>query len=48
MRRRLSRGASQPGSIHLEDQLPLLVQKKTHPVWRRQKIEANLEKREKL
>ena len=39
--------ASQPGSVHLEDQLPLMVQKKLHPVWRsRKEIEANLEKRE--
>jgi acyl-homoserine-lactone acylase len=38
---------SQPGSIHLEDQLPLMVAKKLHPVWRdRKDIEANLEKRE--
>jgi acyl-homoserine-lactone acylase len=38
---------SQPGSIHLEDQLPLMVEKKLHPVWRdRKEIEANLEKRE--
>ena len=40
---------SQPGSIHMEDQLPLMVAKKLHPVWRdRKEIEANLEKREKL
>jgi acyl-homoserine-lactone acylase len=40
---------SQPGSPHLEDQLPLMVAKKLHPVWRdRKEIEANLEKREKL
>ncbi|MGA3187595.1 MAG: penicillin acylase family protein [Bryobacteraceae bacterium] len=40
---------SQPGSIHLEDQLPLMVAKKLHPVWRERKdIEANLEKREKF
>ena len=40
---------SQPGSIHLEDQLPLMVEKKLHPVWRdRKDIEANLEKREKF
>ena len=39
--------ASQPGSPHLEDQLPLMVQKTLHPVWRERKdIEANLEKRE--
>jgi acyl-homoserine-lactone acylase len=41
--------SSQPGSIHLEDQLPLMVEKKLHPVWRdRKEIEANLEKREKF
>jgi len=41
--------SSQPGSIHLEDQLPLMVAKKLHPVWRdRKEIEANLEKREKF
>jgi acyl-homoserine-lactone acylase len=40
---------SQPGSPHLEDQLPLMVEKKLHPVWReRKEIEANLEKREKF
>jgi acyl-homoserine-lactone acylase len=40
---------SQPGSLHLEDQLPLMVEKKLHPVWRdRKEIEANLEKKEKL
>ncbi|HVO96453.1 MAG TPA: penicillin acylase family protein [Bryobacteraceae bacterium] len=40
---------SQPGSKHLEDQLPLMVEKKLHPVWReRKEIEANLEKREKF
>ena len=40
--------ASQPGSPHLEDQLPLLRDKKLHPVWReRAEIEQNLEKREK-
>lgn len=40
---------SQPGSKHLEDQLPLMVEKKLHPVWReRKEIEANLERREKL
>jgi acyl-homoserine-lactone acylase len=40
---------SQPGSAHLEDQLPLMVEKKLHPVWReRKEIEANLEKREKF
>lgn len=41
--------ASQPGSPHLEDQLPLMVEKRLHPVWRERKdIEANLEKRESL
>ena len=41
--------SSQPGSPHLEDQLPLMVQKALHPVWREKKdIEANLEKREGL
>jgi acyl-homoserine-lactone acylase len=41
--------ATQPGSRHLEDQLPLMVQKKLLPVWRQKKdIEANLEKRESL
>jgi acyl-homoserine-lactone acylase len=39
--------SSQPGSPHQEDQLPLMVAKKFHPVWRdRTEIEANLEKRE--
>ncbi len=39
--------SSQSGSPHLEDQLPLMVQKTLHPVWRERKdIEANLEKRE--
>jgi acyl-homoserine-lactone acylase len=41
--------ASQPGSPHLEDQLPLMVAKKLHPVWREPaQVEANLEKREKF
>lgn len=41
--------SSQPGSRHLEDQLPLMVEKRLHPVWRERKdIEGNLEKREKL
>ena len=41
--------ASQPGSPHIEDQLPLLRDKKLHPVWRdKADIEQNLEKREKL
>jgi acyl-homoserine-lactone acylase len=40
--------SSQPGSVHLEDQLPLMVEKKLHPVWReRKEIEANLEKKER-
>ena len=40
---------SQPGSRHLEDQLPLMVEKKLHPVWReRKEIEANIERRESL
>ena len=39
--------ASQPGSQHLEDQLPLMVQKTLHPVWRERKdVEAHLEKKE--
>jgi acyl-homoserine-lactone acylase len=39
--------ASQPGSPHLEDQLPLMVEKKLHPVWREKKDgAAHLEKRE--
>jgi acyl-homoserine-lactone acylase len=39
--------SSQPGSPHLEDQLPLMVQKTLHPVLRdRKDIEASLEKRE--
>jgi acyl-homoserine-lactone acylase len=39
--------ATQPGSPHLEDQLPLMVQKKLLPVYREKKeIEANLEMRE--
>ena len=39
--------ASQPGSPHLEDQLPLMVGKKLHPVWRdRKEIEAHLERKE--
>ena len=41
--------SSQPGSPHLGDQLPLLSQKKLHPVWREKKdVEAHLEKRETL
>jgi len=39
--------STQVGSPHLEDQLPLMVQKTLHPVWREKKdIEANLENRE--
>ena len=39
--------STQAGSPHLEDQLPLMVQKTLHPVWREKKdIEANLEGRE--
>jgi acyl-homoserine-lactone acylase len=39
--------ATQPGSPHLGDQLPLMSEKKLHPVWREKKdIEAHLEKRE--
>jgi len=39
--------SSQPGSVHQEDQLPLLVEKRLHPVWRaRAEVEKNLEKRE--
>jgi acyl-homoserine-lactone acylase len=41
--------ASQPGSPHLTDQLPLMTEKKLHPVLReRKEIEANLSFREKL
>jgi acyl-homoserine-lactone acylase len=41
--------ASQPGSPHLTDQLPLMTEKKLHPVLReRREIEANLGSREKL
>jgi acyl-homoserine-lactone acylase len=41
--------ASQPGSKHIEDQLPLMTEKKLHPVWREvADIEANLEARETL
>ncbi len=41
--------SSQPGSPHLEDQLPLMTEKKLHPVWReRKEIEAHLEKREQF
>ncbi len=41
--------SSQPGSPHLEDQLPLMQQKTLHPVWReRRDVEAHLERREQL
>jgi len=41
--------ATQPGSPHLEDQLPLMVQKKLLPVRReRKEIEARLEMRERF
>ena len=41
--------ATQPGSPHLQDQLPLMVQKKLLPVHREKKeIEANLELRERF
>jgi acyl-homoserine-lactone acylase len=41
--------SSQAGSPHVDDQLPLMVEKKLHPVWReRKEIEANLERREQL
>ncbi len=39
--------ASQAGSPHLADQLPLMTQKKLHPVWRERKdVEAHLSARE--
>jgi acyl-homoserine-lactone acylase len=39
--------SSQAGSKHLEDQLPFMVQKTLHPVWReRADVEARLEKKE--
>jgi acyl-homoserine-lactone acylase len=39
--------STQPGSPHLEDQLPLMVKKTLHPVWReRADIEKNLKGRE--
>jgi acyl-homoserine-lactone acylase len=41
--------ATQPGSPHLEDQLPLMVQKKLLPVRRDKKdVEGNLELRERV
>jgi acyl-homoserine-lactone acylase len=39
--------ASERGSPHLEDQLPLMVAKQLHPVWREKRdVQAHLEKRE--
>jgi acyl-homoserine-lactone acylase len=39
--------SSQHGSIHQEDQLPLLVEKRLHPIWRdRKQVESHLEQRE--
>lgn len=36
--------SSEPGSIHGEDQLPLIAEKKLHPVWRdRSEVEKHLE-----
>lgn len=41
--------ASQPGSPHRTDQLPLFARKQLRPVWRtRQEIEAHLESRQSL
>ncbi len=41
--------ASQPGSPHAEDQLPLLQRKELRPAWRtRAEVEAHLERRETL
>jgi acyl-homoserine-lactone acylase len=41
--------ASQAGSKHVTDQLPLMVEKKLHPVWReRADVERNLERKEEL
>ena len=41
--------SSQPKSPHLEDQLPFMVKKELHPVWRdRGEIEAHLESRDLL
>jgi acyl-homoserine-lactone acylase len=38
--------ASQPGSAHGSDQLPLLARKEMRPIWRsRAEVEANLEER---
>ena len=39
--------SSQPGSPHLADQLPLMTEKKLHPVWRdRKEIEAHLARKD--
>ena len=41
--------ATQPGSAHLDDQLPLFAAKKLRPVWRtRREVEANLESRDRF
>ncbi len=41
--------STMPAAGHIDDQLPLMVEKKLHPVWRtRQQIEANLERTETL
>jgi len=41
--------ASQPGSPHMEDQLPLMSAKKLHPVWREKKeVLAHLENRKQF
>jgi acyl-homoserine-lactone acylase len=41
--------STQEGSPHMSDQLPLMVQKRLHPVWReRAQVEANLESRSTL
>lgn len=41
--------ASQPGSPHIEDQLPFMTRKELRPVWRdRKSIEANLESRDRF
>lgn len=41
--------ASQAGSPHLEDQLPLMTEKKLHPVWRdRKELESHVERREQF
>jgi hypothetical protein len=41
--------ASQQGSKHLADQLPFMMQKRLHPVWRdRTEIETHLELAESI